>query len=261
MDRKINLDIIRYYIRVNSEGVILFAGVNNVPLVVDTTAEGISVTYPINEWLVNGDNFLTGSICLPDGVIAPPPNTRVNIKIFITDSEKPYPYPKTVVQEFMWPPAKLIFPIEIKQKFSVENVPDTILFRDADVIETLTAEDKNAILDKIEKMRDAIEQRDYSTAYDISKIRFNDQALSEGMPVNSNKQAIMECLQEFDKYPDLVSRPLMLDRAAFERVAFRKSVLVSQTNGRSGIVFESDSMKLRIDTYLAKIKGQWEIVR
>jgi hypothetical protein len=256
---KINLEVKRYYIQILTKGLVAQWGVNDVPLVKTVDSEAVSCVLPINDWLINGKNNLTG-------VYDRAPDNKeddivVRIKVFIADNSKPSPVPSEVIREFLWPPENPKMPHRISLNFEIEGIPETLFYTRSEQLGRLSEDDKDDILAEIEKLRRGLENRDYDSVYQQYSIKYNDQAISEGQPAGSNRDNIIGQLQMLDDYSGMSSLPLEKENAVFGIVAMNKAVLVSRKDGRAGISFENEDMNMKMEIYLAKINSEWKVVR
>ncbi len=247
----------RYYLSVNTSGLPALIRINGVPLIKDTAAEGLVTTEPVHAWLMKGENTLGIELRTPPDKDA---KAAADIKLYLHDPEAEVPTPQAVLAEFRYSnPTPL--PLTQDIAFSVPEPLPTRLWDEAEALTELSANDKNQILDLVNRLQDSLLNQDIAAALRLQDYKITDDARAEGKPVERMREGVTLSLQWLAEQGELSGEPLEGASAAFELCANNRLVYVSRQDGEEAVTIESDELYFDVPVYAARIKGEWRIVR
>lgn len=253
-----------YYIKVESRSVGLAAGVNDAPLALDTAAEGLAKSRPLNEWILPHGNRLTAFFFWPEKTPFKPGLARTRIELFIADPAQAAPRPQQVLATLDWPPANEpeAYPRKLSAPFDAASAPPTQVWTQAAPAAPLNSNDRQAILKLVENLRLALMGDDPQAAYKASMEKFEEQARAYGKPPERVRQATIEQFQMITTQPKRRSDPLPESEALLEPVADGRVIRVARVGDRDAVVIHAGKGgKFSIPVYVAKYGKEWRIVR
>jgi hypothetical protein len=257
-----------YILHARAYGVAVSAGLNGSATLRDATGEGTSFYRPIDEWILPGPNLLTGLIFqptggrLPDGERAGGPQARVLLEVLQADATG-VPAPGIApLATFQWPPPGLppVLPAPILVPVPTPFSVATQLWQQAEQVKSLEDQDKVAIVALAEALVDALMDQDAARAISLLAMRLDDEARARGQDPAVARRAAADLVKAFARFD---RRPPPLDPAAvvFSPVADGLAWSLQRGWMQPAILFEDREMEFALDLTVARIAGQWHIVR
>lgn len=257
-----------YYLYFKCINLVSVVRLNDVPLIADADAEGIVITEPINYWVTHRSNNVQIDLDWPESQEFESGQSKMEMMVFRADPGSEMPKPGDIILNHEWPGEGAtdeagMYPYSYSEQFSIIDPPDTKLWQEAEPIDSLTQNDKEAILRKIERLRSTLLNREKEKAFSILSYRYADEALAEGKKLDQIRSAVMELYDWMFNQGDLSADPLTIENSRFNIVGNRKLVYVDRGNLEISLVLtqEAEGVCFGIPIYAAKIKGKWLIVR
>lgn len=250
-----------YFLTVASKGLAGIIGINQAPLVMNQDGEHIITTESVNSWLMPGENTITLQLKpLPTSEDKP----QLEIKLYLHDDNEETPTPKTILANYSYPatsqeqtqhPQPLIQSIP----FRFDQPVAARLWTDAEQLQTLTEKDKEQIANLAKKMAVSITHNTVEESLRLQDYKIKDEALSEGKTEDRLRAVARSNYEWVGQQTALSAAPT--DEAALSFCANNKIVYVSRKTGGEILQFSTDEMDFEIPLFVAKIKGEWTIVR
>lgn len=259
-----------HYLSIESEGLSVLAGINGAPLFMCDEGQRFE-DIPINAWLASelGDNVLTVNLFWPAGEEFSPGKAKIKATVYIADPESASPRPLETLATFVWPKKDsngVLVPEAYPHRESIpfvlsEKIP-TRLWEEAKVMESLSEEDQQAILDQVYAYAAAIETGNVDVVFEHIRYKIEDIARANGH--DPTEQAVVAKQQMGWMYASSVNevmQPNELDPAEFRLCGFNRVVWVRRASGEPALEMRTERRSFSFPLYFAQIKGKWIIVR
>lgn len=253
-----------FFLEVKYKNSIFAAGLNGVQLIDNKEGGNATISYPINGWLMPGENRLTFKLTpFPDAGSMP----TANIKVYLHDSKEETPTPGVVIAEYNYPAQGEKATgqnglVDWQVSFVFDTKIPVRLWDEASIIKTLDANDKKEIVKLANDLRDALLNKDIDKLVHLQEYRLQEDALAENKTVSELQEAMIESYEWMLGLEGMVVGPsLELEQANFETCCKDKVVILTRKKGPEAVQLETDELYFDIDIYVAKINQQWKIVR
>ncbi|GIW72596.1 MAG: hypothetical protein KatS3mg102_2138 [Planctomycetota bacterium] len=252
-----------FYLRVESAGVAMRAGLDDAPLAWDLSGEGLYLPRPINQWLRSGTNALTVLVSAPTDPELAAVGARLRAEVFLHDSASPTPRPARVLARFRWPQEGLAesYPYAARIAFELPQAPPVRLWAEAEPIAALGPQDRGAILEQTRALASAIAERRYEQAWRLVAYRYEEEARASGLELARLREQVLQQYAMIAEQPGCRLLALPEEDLELELVAGRRLVLVSRRRHPEAIAFEDALGAWRIGVYFARLGGHWVIAR
>jgi hypothetical protein len=246
---------------VRSEMVNLLAGINDLPLVVNT-GDGIKTKVPLNEWLMPGPNRLTVKLGRPLGQWFQP--GRASVTASIQARPGPDAAPPARLPSFSWPMPNRAetYPFVFSSPPFQAAAPSTKLWQESEVIAELTLADRQAILALTLSLSGAMGERNLFQVMDLLKYRTAELALAYGSDLDADVAKSREFFSSVFGSEGFAMRPIDQHHVQFTIVGNRHLVWVTQ--GETGNIVATVRLprfRYSLPVLVAKIRGAWLIAR
>jgi hypothetical protein len=248
-------------LRVESSGIAVAFGINGASLIEDRAGDGVTVSRPVDEWIMPHKNLLTGVLFRPPGGAQLGQDAKVKVTLQLHDADGNPPPNMPPLATFRWPvpaiPALYPFPLAIP--FETVRAPAARLWQQAEPLDKLAPQDQAAILQQVEEVRTALVAQDNERVFDLMLYKFEDDALVNKIPFQRLREAIVI---QFGFLANLVpfGKPLKPGEATFDIIAGGRVVEVARP-GNTAIVFQDEERTAALKIFCARIDGKWRIVR
>lgn len=249
-------------LEVASRSLALFAGVNDVPVFADPSADGLRAVRSINEWILPEGNEFTVFAGWPPGIGWEPGRAQLTASVFVAAPGATTPRPGRTLAELRWPPAgDEGYPLVHRVPFEVDAPPPTRLWRDAQAVGELTPQDEGAILGLVDGLRAAVTRGDVDAAMRLVEYKTADEALANGQdPIRLDRALRAQYSMAAASGP-LVADPIRPESAVYVPVVGGRVRLVQATPLAPAITLTGPNTRFAIDVYVARVGGTWRIVR
>ena len=246
-----------YKLTVRSNGLLLVAGLNGVPIAEDTDASGVSGSYAVNEWLMPGHNRLTARLEWPEDVPFADGLATVEAALWPPgDRTRP-----TAVFHWPLPDTPEGYPYSAQVDFMMHSPPPCRLWMDTDTTEVLTAETRAAALAPVLELYAALEARKADAAADILAFRCHDMAVAYHSTPDGQRRLTREFFSDLFSVPEFQLVPITTEKLQLRPVANRKLHLVTQGNEDAILIYLGEGMIFKLRVYVACVRGAWRIAR
>lgn len=259
---------VMHYLEVTTYGLHAEIGVNGVPLVTDEIGEGLQTMMPVNEFLRRGPNVLTARIDLPPGAAeAGVPDAEIVAKLCLADpTAVGRPKAATVLAEFRWPssglPEQSVLPRTFSEPFDLPNAPDLRLWSESEALQELTSSDKDDIVSVVECFREAIVAGKHEDAYALTEIKFEDEIRANGGDPEQLRSTVMEQFGWLSTQASGDSDRVTSANREFHVCGDNRMVHVAQPDSPNAFdIIGAAGMKASVRVYVARVSGEWAIVR
>lgn len=253
-----------YYLEIKTFGLVAEVDVNQVTLVGDETGEGLRTTRTVGEWIRPGTNEIAGRLQWPEGVReGGDSDAQIQVQFCLADPSGGFG-PATVLAEFSWSAAESeagTLPEMWCQKFEISDAPELRLWSEAQRIVELTSEDKNNIVALVESYRLALIEGRSEDAYQLSAIKYEDEAQANGNDLAESREVALEQLGWLDSQSGVESDPVCLDTAEFVLCGDQLVVQVARPLSPDAFEVRVDAMNASVRAYVARLGDAWAIVR
>lgn len=255
--------MIDYLVTFANEGAGCVAGVNGVPLFEDLRGSGLNSARMVNEWIRPGRNFATAFIYWPPGKEFEKATARCAIRWESAQREQDGSRSKrTELASFSWPlAAPESYPFQFRQEFGVADAPATRLWGDAERIERIEPGDRQQVLALATALRGAIVARNTAVLLKLTRYKFEDRARAEGHSADEVLAAAEELYGELVSPPEFAVAEIPEQVLVIEPVADNQVFRVTRGGRDRLISVEDGSTRRRIDVFVARIGGEWMVVR
>lgn len=252
--------MVEYFLKASSSRLACIVGVNDVPIYEDLRGAGFSGARGVNEWLLPEGNIFTVYIFWPPGKPYEPGVAQMSAFLFvgIADGSSNQAPPLAF---FKWPALPEVYPFRFRHEFQIHPPVDTLLWREADRIEKIEAVDRTRIFEAVRQFWQAVQKRDPARLYELTRYKFEDRCRANGFSEEEMKRATLELYRDMVAEPDNVVAPFDEESLVIEPVACGQAFRVSRGAGQKLILMENSREIRRIDVYVARIRGEWRIVR
>lgn len=255
------------YLEIRTFGVMAEVGVNGVAIVGDTTGEGLHTIRPVDDWLRSGTNTLTARIGWPEGPeLERATNAEVSARVCLADPSSPArPRAASVLAEFKWPvpdmPELEYLPLLVSEPFEVQDAPELRLWSESQSLRGLSSLDKSDIVALVERLRLAIVEGRHDEAYALSTIKFEDDIRANGGDPDELRETVIEQFGWMTSPATVESSPVTVGDAEFILCGDDRVVHVARPQSPDAFDVIGDAMKASVRVYVARINGEWTIVR
>ena len=247
---------------------------NGVPIVIDTTGDGYQETQPVNIWLKPGENKLSVQLDqvgnLEGGTTLGSVDSSAKIRLFRHREGSVRPDPVEVLANFSWPLIDTDIDIRKDQYEWSKTVvipqgyiAETIQWSRSQSVGSLLIEDKQKIFQLLSRLALALQEKKFEHAFSMMKVKFQDEAVSNGKSLARVKSSVLELWQMMSDTPSLEMRLPSFEELQFHIVGRRNLIVVDWPGHESPIMFIDNEREIGygIDLYFAIIDGAWVITR
>jgi|GEM_PF-1861569 len=251
-----------YFLSVEAVNIHATVTLNGAPLVVHKDGTGLTVDKPVTTWLMPGKNKLEVNLNpLPN---EPSIRGSIKVSIFLHDPSSDSPTPSKVYADVLYPTGDVdensaAFSKKVEFNFTDEVI--TNLWRDAKTLTGISDGDKKIIFDIVENLRNSLLSKDTSEATNLQIYKIQEDALAENKDFKKIISVTNSTYQWLSQQKGLTSNTVSLEDIRLKLLADNKVVYVSKANGDNVLQLESDDLFFEIPIYMAKINGEWKLVR
>lgn len=251
----------RYQLLVNYEELDLDVRVNDMPVPLSGDAHGFSTSF-INDLLTGAHNTVTVAARPPRGAAHTPAGASLHVNVTAFPAGAAGGAGR-VLYDYEWKFKDPHAPLpRVSAPFQSEAPSEPLSWQNADEVQ-LTEADKRAINAQIKRLYDAMEARNVEETSALLASEVHDQAVGFGMPLADLEAQQRRGYQEDFSPPSWHLSPISEGALEYEKCGGGRVVLVHTRDGRK--VFTStpdrDGSSVAFDPYLARIKGQWVIIK
>lgn len=258
----------RYFLHVRATGIASVFSVNDAPVVVDLAADGVVVTDPVDTWIKPGKNQLVVDLGWPAGVDFVTGQASVQVQLFIADPGSESPRPGQTLARFVWPPAGHLdqydqYPLRHPVIFDVAPAPPTLLWHEAEVVTQLGQRDRAQIFQRVSELRQALMNEQPDLAYGLLAYRYAEEARAEGKSEGQIAAAVAEGYRDMFSFGHLDYAPVDEQSLVLRPHADQQVVHVMRDGYQFAIMalHRPSGTGFGIPVYMARIRGEWTIVR
>ena len=258
----------RFYLHVRALGIASMVSVNDSLVSMDLEADGVVVTEPVDTWIKPGDNLLQVDLRWPEGHPYAPGLAEAEATLFIADPGFDSPRPGRVLARLEWPPPGHVeeqdqFPLRRQLTFQVSTAPATRLWEDAENVSRLGRWDRSEIFGRVAEVRQALMNGQPERAYDLLSYRYAEEARAEGKPEARIRAAVLEGYRDMYSFGHLDHSPVDEQSLILRPLSDGKLVHVMREGYLDAILalHRPSGTGFGISVYMARIGGQWIIVR
>jgi len=204
-------DINNYYLKVEFKDALWQIYLNGVPILRSEDTDALSVSEPINLWLIENENTLSFEILKPDDV---DDSLKPTIKatIFLHDKISDVPLAKKII-------ASILFDNDEHKKYPISdsvsfNFEDEILinvWKDASSIGAISERDKQDILKLATLLPTSIVNKKYDDAIELQRYKIQEDALAEGKAYSHFEKVLKKIYGWLDSQGEITSQPMNPD--------------------------------------------------
>jgi hypothetical protein len=240
--------------------------VNGAELFVNEGGRNHSSRIELNDWMVSGNNELAITIFWPGTAKFAEGTSSASFKLFVNDS---------LLREFQWPAAGVqdvleSYPYTINETFRAAGFPKVLMDRTERVISSagnLPRSDQEEIATLADEVRQAFIEKNIPEINRLFKVKYTDLASARFTTAAALQTAANEI------YSGLMEKEAYTVRPFYGRYGYFSTAddkVVRLVQGRIGfpepalvITYREGRRTVRydLDLYLAKIDGQWVIIR
>jgi len=258
----------RHFLQVRAIGVASVVSVNDARVVVDLDAEGMAVTDPVDTWIKPRENTLAVDLNWPEGHPFVAGRASVEVELFAADPASERPKPGRVLARAVWPPPAQLdreedYPIRLEEMFEVEAPPPTRLWQEAEVVTSLGDWDRQEIFARVDRLQRALMTAQAEDAYTLLAYRYAEEARAEGKPEGRIKSAVLEGYRDMFGLGHLDFAPVGEEHLALRPHADQQVVQLTRQGRPFAIMalHRASGTGFGIPVYLARVRGEWTIVR
>ena len=258
----------RFYLNVRVLGVASTVSVNDALVSVDLEADGVVVTDPVDTWIKAGENLLQVELRWPEGQPFVTGQAEAEATLFITDPGSDSPRPGRVLARIEWPPAGHMeeednYPLRRQATFQTSPVPPTRLWQEAETVTQLGQWDRAEIFKRVTDLRQALMSEQPERAFDLLSYRYAEEARAEGKPEARIWAAVLEGYRDMFSFGHLDHAPVDEQNLILRPLSDGKVVHVMREGYMDAILalHRPSGTGFGIPVYMARIAGQWTIVR
>lgn len=258
--------ITRYYLSIKAEKVAFRISLNDVPIASDDHGRGFNADKPLNAWIHPTSNELRVDVLWPEEIPFQPGEGKLSFQLFIHDNVSESPRPAQVLASFSWPLEDVPegYPFTKRIPLPGEFPLPTLVWGEAEKLTGLAQGDKNAIIRLLEDYRKSLLGKDASAVYRFTKYKSQELARADFHTDMTEIEAIdlgqinwMLGFQEEIEVPRLPAS----DRMEFDLVAHNQLVHVYRRGGGPALQIIGDLADFGFDVYVARVEGEWRVVR
>ncbi len=252
-------------LRLTSKSAISIVGIDEAPLLIDPTGEGLTTITPINPWLREGINQLTiflGEKPLIDGT-PPPAPVFASAKVYTikpdsdtSDVDRELAHFEISEQENPVLPLIRVIP------FKVSEPPPVKLWLQAKAQDAVTEEAKRAILAILHEFQDAVEKREVEPILRILDFKTTDSALANAQDAARMRKVIeSQYLKIMFPKKDLKVLRLPDDLLNFKLICRKQIVWLFHDLKNPAFVAKAENARFTIPLFFAQLGNGWQVVR
>lgn len=250
-----------YYLNLETKNAIVTVLLNGAPIIKSTEIDSISAIEPVNSWLLNDHNILSV-------VIESPHPTEesympsVSASIFTHDNGSETPHPREILSKLVFVgDEEANYPLTVSDEIQKTFSNKTKLWQEAIAITDLNGSDKEFIISLVNAFSTSLITNDVEKAIKLQRYKIEDDALAENKTFEQIENAVKVNYQWLAKQTGLIAQPLSIDNAEFTMCYNNKLIYVQRDNKEEAVALESDDLFFDVPIYVAKISGEWKIVR
>lgn len=260
---KENDEPIYYALRVYTMYVNISIELNGTSILEHKNKGGISTTIMINPWLMSDANQLT--IKLKPYTHGEEPDPTADIMLFLHDSSQEHSTPKKIyvdykISKIIDKEGNLKLPRSDSFQFKPEEKAPTRLWDEAEIIESISSDDKAEMIELINQLEKSLLNKDVEKTIKLQEFKIAEDAAA-------NYKAIEE-MQKGARFnykwlaeQDITGQLLTADSAKFEISSNKKLIHVTRKDGNEAVLLETNDDHIDIEIYMAKINNKWVIAR
>jgi len=256
-----------YYLKIKNTDCIMFAGINDLFLVDSEMSGDVDITYPVNEWILAGENKLSLLIDWPESEPFEPDKAKLEASLFIHDGVSNTPTPGETIIELNWPEPPEFpeeFPTTLQLPFEVESPPPHQFYEECANINQLTFSDRESIINITNTLRSAILSADTETLEDLLSYRYLDEARAQ---YKGGDGLLTTVVQQFTGLGDMLGQfdvsEVSIEQASFE-LLYNNRLVKLMIDKRHPLLIYADSRQYLfagVGLYFGRVEGKWCIVR
>ena len=258
----------RFYLQFRALGSASLISVNDATVSVDLEADGVVVTDPVDTWIKPEENLLQLELQWPGGRPFATGQAAVEATLFIADPGSESPRPGRVLARMEWPPHGHVeqeddYPVRRQVTFQAGPAPATRLWQEAETVTPLAQIDRAEIFGRVAELRQALMTQQPERAYDLLSYRYAEEARAEGKSEARIRAAVLEGYQEMYGFGQLDYAPVEEQHLILRPLSDGKVVHVMRDGYQFAIMalHRPSGTGFCIPVYMARINGQWSIVR
>jgi len=258
----------RFYLHVRALGASSVVSVNDATVSVDIEADGVLVTDPVDTWVKPEENLLQVELRWPEEQTFTPGRVEAEATVFIADPGSDSPRPGRVLARFEWPPPGHVeeedqYPLLQQVTFQASPVPATRLWDEAESVTPLGQGDRAEIFRLVAELRHALMSQQPERAYDLLAYRYAEEARAEGKAEARIRAAVLEGYREMFSFGPLEYAPVDEQNLLLRPLSDGKVVHAMRDGYQFAILalHRPSGTGFGIPVYLARVGGQWTIVR
>jgi hypothetical protein len=250
-----------YVLHVNTRAVALRVEVNDVPRWDRPGNDSDAISAVLNPWVAAGRNTLRLTIDWPEGISYEPGRADVDLTLERRPHQPGAGEPR-VLARFRWPgKAEEAYPAAQALDFDVEPAPPSRLWPRV-APEALSPDAQSEIRALAARLHGALAARNTDLACDLLDFRTVDVAQSLYRPAAESRNGQRAALEELlTAENDLRLQPLRRDELELHPVAGSRLIWVTRPDRAPALMIHSRSGVSRMPLYVAKLNGNWTIVR
>jgi len=256
---EINID--RYFLRVEMRGVIAAISLNGAAVVSSEDTDLMITTEPVNIWLYNGSNTLSYkiiSIEAENKTEAP----MIKASLFLHDNKSEVPLAKKELAVLNYNNAQSDHTaLQDKTIFEFSGALATRLWNDAEVLYKITPQDKTEIQDLISRLSSSVVTGDIEKSLALQKYKTADYALAEGHTYDALEKGVRSSFEWVATHKGVVASPYDKNRLKYSFSNGNRLVYITDENDKDILIFSTDELEFDILVFVAKINGKWVFAR
>ncbi len=258
----------RFFLHVRALGAASLVSVNDAVVSVDLGADGVVVTDPVDTWIKPEENLLQVDLRWPEGQTFAPGRVEAEATVFIADPGSDSPRPGRVLARFEWPLPGHVeeedqYPLRQQVAFQASPAPATRLWDEAETVTPLGQGDRAEIFRRVAELRQALMNQQPERAYDLLSYRYAEEARAEGKSEGSIRAAVLEGYRDMFSFGHLEYAPVDEQSLILRPLSDGKVVHAMRDGYQHAILalHRPSGTGFGIPVYMARVGGQWTIVR
>jgi hypothetical protein len=259
-----------YAVVYNKSDVLADVRINDIPIITMEKQDSYSGQLEVNYWIFPGKNIITINLNEQkkkeeSGFY----NPKIKVSLYIGQKGQ-FPSDGKLIAEYEWPKKitgdekktdadkKLVFPVSKTLEFEPEFVPPSDLWKKAESI-TITPKDEKDIINLLKDFETSFNTRNPEKLYQILEFRGFDSTKSRYYPMT--KEQIMKDIKSFNSNNFIKIKNVSNEKYKFTKLFNGQLYLVTESSGKSPLMYVSKDGSGEIEVYVSKIDGKWVLSR